>query len=327
MIVMMCGGFLFYSQKNTMFGMDFTGGYSLNVQLKEKAEMQTSYREAVTQALIAAGASSNNVNVRELSKPTQLRVQLGIGMEEPGQPFNGLPQTINNPNVTYQYEQQPRLDWVVDAIQKASLQIPESELAAMDKNWTAMSGQFSDAMRNNAFIALSLALLSILIYITLRFEFKYAIGAVVGLVYDVLITLGIIAFFHKMGYPIQINLEVIGAIMTLIGYSLNDTIIIFDRIREDLHMYRKKSLTEVINHSLNVTLSRTLMTSGTTFLVLITLVLFGGKSIFGFSLVMTIGVIVGTLSSLFIASPVMLYIHNREAAKEHPQKSISANEA
>ena len=114
---------------------------------------------------------------------------------------------------------------------------------------------------------------AILLYITFRFEFKYAVGAVAGLVHDVIITLGILAVFHAMGFPVQIDLQVIGAIMTIIGYSLNDTIIVFDRIREDIKLLRRMKFKDIINHALNVTLSRTIMTSGTTILVLLALVL------------------------------------------------------
>ena len=152
-------------------------------------------------------------------------------------------------------------------------------------------------------------------------------AAVLGLAHDVLITLGVLALFHKLGFPIQINLETVGALMTIIGYSLNDTIIIFDRLREDIRIYRKKKFTEVINHALNVTLSRTLMTSGTTLIVLFTLVILGGKAIFGFSLVMTIGVFFGTLSSLFIAPPLMLFFHNRELKKLHDHHETTASKA
>ena len=113
--------------------------------------------------------------------------------------------------------------------------------------------------------------------------------------------------------------EVIGALMTIIGYSLNDTIIIFDRIREDIRVHRKLTFREVIRHALNVTLSRTLMTSGTTVLVLIALLVLGGSAVFTFSFIMLVGVIVGTLSSLFIASPVMLFFHNREQAQHATQ--------
>ncbi len=160
------------------------------------------------------------------------------------------------------------------------------------------------------------AILSILIYITVRFEFNFAISAVIGLVHDVVLTLGILAMFLALGFPVQIDLTVIGAIMTIIGYSLNDTIIVFDRIREDLRILRKLTFPQVINHALNVTLSRTLMTSGTTLIVLVTLVILGGHSIFTFSLVMTIGVLVGTLSSLFIAPPMLLFLHQREDKKK-----------
>ena len=310
-IVIVAGLALFISERNTMFGMDFTGGYSLNVELVQKPD-DPSYRVEAINALLSHGATSNDVQVRELSKPNQLRIQLGTGTEEKGHPFYQMPETLQGDKFAFEYEKNPRITWVVNALNDAGLQIVPSQLGHLENNWTVISGQLSDAMRNNAIIALGVALLSILIYITFRFEFKFAIAAVVGLVHDVLITLGVLAFFQWMGFAVQIDLQVIGAIMTIIGYSLNDTIIVFDRIREDLHIMRKMSFKEIVNHALNVTLSRTIMTSGTTMLVLLALVLLGGKSIFAFSLVMTIGVVVGTASSLFIAAPVLLYFHNRE---------------
>lgn len=311
-IVMALGCALFYMQRNTMFGMDLTGGYALNIEVEEQKDV-SNYRLKALDALLATGISSNDVQVRELSRPNQLRIQLGMGMEEVGHPFYLMTERLPEENFAYEYQGSPRISWVVDALEKGGLTLSPSQLSMLSQNWTAMSGQFSETMRNNMIMGLALAFLSVLIYITLRFEFKYAVGAVVGLVHDVIITLGILAFFHWLGFPVQIDLQVVGAIMTIIGYSLNDTIIVFDRIREDLRVMRKLSLPAVVNHALNVTLSRTVMTSGTTLLVLLALVIFGGKSIFGFSLVMTIGVIVGTISSLYIASPVMLYVHNWEA--------------
>ncbi len=313
LIVMAAGLALFYSQRHSILGMDFTGGYSLNVELEQQPE--DNYRVRALDAFLANGASFNDVEVRELTHPNQLRIQLGMGMEQPNHPFYQLPEELNG-KFTYEYQRNPRIDWVMNVLKKANLVVKPTEMQDLQNSWTTMSGQLSDTMRNNAIIALIVAMLSILIYITVRFEFKYALGAVVGLIHDVLITLGIMAFFHWIGYPVQLDLQVIGAIMTIIGYSLNDTIIVFDRIREEVKTMRKASFPEVINHALNVTLSRTLMTSGTTMLVLLALVFFGGQSIFGFSLVMLIGVIVGTLSSLFIASPVMLYFHNREVESE-----------
>lgn len=295
--------------------MDFTGGYSLTTELVESPDIKN-YRLKTSEALLASGASPNDFEIKELNRPTQLRIRFGMNMEEEGHPFYQLPQAIEEGSFTNPYERNPRLKWVVDSLAKGGLSIQQSELDNLDKNWTSMSGQFSQTMRNHALIALGLALLSILIYITLRFELKYALAAVIALAHDIIITIGVLALFHKLGFAVQVDLQVIGAIMTIIGYSLNDTIIVFDRIREDLKIYRKMSFKDIVNQSLNVTLSRTLMTSGTTLLVLLALVLLGGQSIFGFSLVMTIGVVVGTLSSLFIAAPVMLYIHNREAERD-----------
>lgn len=317
--MILLGAGLFYAQRNTMFGMDFTGGYALNVEVQEQKDTPN-YRLKALDALNAAGVPSNDLQIRELSRPNQLRIQLGVGMEEPGAPFYKMPEQLTEGNFTYEYQTNPRITWVVDALEKAGITLSPSQLKSLDQNWTVMSGQFSSTMRNNMIMGLALALLSILIYITLRFEFKYAIAAVIGLIYDFGITLGILAFFHWMGLPVQVDLQVVGGLMMIMGYSLNDTIIVFDRIREDVRVLRKLPFPAVISHALNVTLSRTVITSGTTLLVLLALVLFGGKSIFAFSLVMTIGVVVGTLSSLFIAAPVLLYFHNRELKAQEPAR-------
>lgn len=321
-IVMVAGTFLFISQRNTMLGMDFTGGYSLVVELDPKSDVKD-YRAAVADTLLAHGATNNDFQIRELSRPNQLRLQFGISMEEKGHPFHQLPEVANEGTVDYSYQSNPRLEWVVNTLKDGGITIQKAQLEGLDKDWTVMSGQFSEAMRNNAIIALAIAFLSILLYLTIRFEFAYALGAVIGLFHDVIITMGILAMFHWLGFSVQIDLQVIGAIMTIIGYSLNDTIIVFDRIREETRFLRKMKFADIINDALNVTLSRTIMTSGTTLLVLLSLVFLGGKSIFAFSLVMTIGVIVGTLSSLFIASPVMLYFHNREIRRQQENREIA----
>lgn len=319
MLIIAIGSYFFATQGKSMLGMDFTGGYSLNVELAEKAA-ETNYRLQAADALLAKGASSNDFQIRELNRPNQLRIQLGTSMEEKDHPFYHMPETETEGKYAHSYESNPRIVWLVNALNDNGLTIAPNELDSLDANWSVISGQFSDTMRNNALIGLALALFMILLYITFRFEFKFAIAAVVGLIYDVVITMGILAILHYMGLSVQIDLQVIGAIMTIIGYSLNDTIIVFDRIREDMDILRKLSFKEIINHALNVTLSRTLMTSGTTLLVLLALVFLGGKSIFAFSLVMTIGVIVGTLSTLFIAAPALLYFHNREIAQEKDLK-------
>ncbi len=322
LIVMLVGTYFLIEERKTIFGMDFTGGYSLTVDLEEQPN-HPDYRLAAINAFLDHGASRRDFEVRELSRPNQLRIQFGTSMDEKGHPFYQMPD-VNSAEgrYSYDYQRDPRLNWVVETLQSSNLPVQASQLSTLQKNWTIMSGQFSDAMRNNAILALAAALISILVYITFRFEFKYAVGAVAGLIHDVIITLGILALFHAMGFPVQIDLQVIGAIMTIIGYSLNDTIIVFDRIREDIKLMKRMKFKDIINHALNVTLSRTIMTSGTTLLVLLALVLLGGSSIFSFALVMTIGVLIGTLSSLFIAAPVMLYFHNREVEQHNGESAV-----
>ena len=158
-----------------------------------------------------------------------------------------------------------------------------------------------DELKGKAILAAFWALLGIILYIWWRFEFSYGLAAVIALFHDVLITIGIFSIFGK-----EISLSVVAALLTIIGYSLNDTIVIFDRIREDLKLYRKKPFAEVINMSINQTLSRTVITSLTTFVVVLSLYLFGGSVIHDMALALLIGVIVGTYSSIFIASPILV---------------------
>lgn len=312
--VTVLGLVLLFAQRHAIFGMDFTGGYSLVLNMKENPSIDN-YRLAVSSALQEEGAPAGDLTVQQLSRPNQLRLQLGVNMEEAGAPFHGLPQELPLDTATYVYQSNPRIQWVVNALEKHGLDVSSDERAQLQNHWSVMSGQFSDVMRNNAIIALALAFLAVLIYITFRFEWKYGISALIGLAHDVVVTLAIVAILRALGAPLQIDLHMIGALMTIIGYSLNDTIIVFDRVREDTHLLRKRSYAEVINHALNVTLSRTVMTSGTTLLVLLALLLFGGPTLFGFSLTMAIGILVGTFSSLFIAAPMLLYFHNREEEK------------
>lgn len=320
-VVLIIGCYFLVINRNTIFGMDFTGGYALTVDLVEQ-DGQQDYRKMTASALEKAGASTSDFQIRELNNSTQLRIQLGMGMEQPGKPFYLIDQTAIQDKSAYKYQENPRIVWIVNALENGGLKINPTSLNNLDFHWTEMSGQLSDSMRNNALIGLGLALLCILIYITFRFEFKFAISATLGLAHDVLVTMGIVAILHLFDNGIQIDLQVIAALMTIIGYSLNDTIIIFDRIREDMRLMRKMSFFEIVNHALNATLSRTVMTSGTTLLVLVALVVMGGTTIFNFALVMFIGVAIGTLSSLFVAAPLLLYFHNREIAKRQNLASI-----
>lgn len=312
--VLIIGGGLLATQKSSLLGMDFTGGYALSLTIDEK-NSGTDYRHEVAEAFIESGASENNFLIRTLNKPNQLRVQFAKAMELDDQPFSNLDELAENTEGSVGI-QNPKIVWVLNTLENAGLKLQTSSLNSIESNWVSMSGQLSDTMRNEALIGLILAMVCILIYITFRFEFKYAVSAIVALAHDCLVTLAIFSILRTMGVSLQINLPVIAAIMTIIGYSLNDTIIIFDRIREDLGVYRKLSFAEVINRSINATLGRTLLTSGTTLLVLLALLMLGGSAIMEFTLVMTIGVLVGTFSSIYVASPVMLFFHKKEDSKK-----------
>jgi preprotein translocase subunit SecF len=160
-------------------------------------------------------------------------------------------------------------------------------------------------LRAKAVAATLYALAGMLVYIAFRFEWIYGVGAVIACFHDTIITIGLFSLFGK-----EIDLTVIAAILTLVGYSMNDTIVIFDRIRENLKILRREPLESLINKSVNQTLSRTVMTSGLTFLTVIALFLFGGPVLHGFSFALVVGIIIGTYSSVFVASPIVLFWHN-----------------
>jgi preprotein translocase subunit SecF len=160
-------------------------------------------------------------------------------------------------------------------------------------------------LRNYALRATLLALAGMLVYIAFRFEWIYGVAAVIACFHDTLITIGIFSLLNK-----EISLTVIAALLTLVGYSMNDTIVIFDRIRENLRSNRREKLEDVINRSVNQTLSRTIMTSGLTFLTVMALFLFGGPVLHGFSFALVVGILIGTYSSVFVASPIVLFWHN-----------------
>jgi preprotein translocase subunit SecF len=163
-----------------------------------------------------------------------------------------------------------------------------------------------EQLRNQAIAVTLLALVGILFYIAFRFEWTYGVGAVIAVFHDVLVTLGFFSIFQW-----EVNLTVVAALLTLIGFSVNDSIVIFDRIRENLKLHRRMSLYELANDSINQTMSRTIITGGLVFLSTLALVLFGGEVLRSFSLALFIGVIVGTYSTIAIASPIMVWWQQR----------------
>jgi len=181
--------------------------------------------------------------------------------------------------------------------------------------------QIGDELRDQGGIAMLLALAGILIYIALRFEFRFSLGSIIALLHDVIITIG---FFSITG--IEFDLTILAAILAIIGYSLNDTIVVFDRIRENFLKLRKAETEESVDISINETLSRTIVTSLTTLLVLVSLFVFGGEIIHGFSIAMIVGILVGTYSSIYVASSSLLMMGITREALLPPAKDDEVDE-
>lgn len=171
--------------------------------------------------------------------------------------------------------------------------------------------QVGKDLRKKGLMAILYAMIGILIYVTWRFEFRFAVGAILALAHDVLITLGAFSLSNK-----EIDLPIIAAFLAIIGYSLNDTIIVYDRIRENRGKMDKAGFPEIVNRSVNETLSRTILTSGTTLLVVLALFLFGGGVIHNFAFAMLVGIIIGTYSSVFVASPLLIYWDDYRARRK-----------
>jgi len=172
----------------------------------------------------------------------------------------------------------------------------------------------------SGFMAIGLALLAILVYVSFRFEWQFGVGAVIALLHDIVVTVGVFAITQ-----IEFNLSTVAAVLTIIGYSINDTVVVFDRVRENLRRYKSLPTIDILNRSINETLSRTLLTSLTTLLALLALYILGGEVIRGFTFAMIWGVLVGTYSSIWIAVPVLLHMGLRPGAGR-PQEALEAGQ-
>ena len=176
----------------------------------------------------------------------------------------------------------------------------------------------SKELLRDGLIAITLSLAAMLFYIWIRFEWQFSLGAIIALIHDVIITIGIFSLFAY-----EVNLSIVAAVLTIVGYSMNDTVVIFDRIRENLKKYSNISIDQISNISTNETLSRTLITSVTTLLALFSIYIFGGAILKGFSFAMIVGVIVGTYSSIFVATPTLNYtnVNQKTILKEDMEKN------
>ena len=270
------------------YGIDFSGGTTIRTQSAEAVDI-AAYRGALE------GLDLGEVSITEVFDPTfaddenvaMVAIQAQEGQESVGAE-------------------------TIAAVEEALKTVaPDITFASVESVGPTVSGE----LIQTAVLAVSLAIGAVLIYIWLRFEWQFALGAVVALVHDVVLTIGI---FSEIG--IRFDLAIIAALLTIVGYSLNDTVVVFDRVRENLVKYKKRPLKEVMNLSINETLSRTMMTSFTTLLALIALFVLGGDVIRGFVFAMIWGVLVGTYSSIFVASNILIVLGvKRDWSKPDPQ--------
>ncbi|MEX3314938.1 protein translocase subunit SecF [Sulfitobacter sp. PS-8MA] len=258
------------------FGIDFRGGTTLRTEAAQAVDVGA-YRDALSPLELGDVTISEvfDPGFREDQHVAMIRVQAQEGQEA------ATTDTIKT---------------IQTALQQVS---PDIKFTSVESVGPKVSGE----LIQTAFLAVGGALAAILIYIWLRFEWQFSVGAVVALFHDVVLTIGLFSLLQ-----IRFDLPVVAAILTIIGYSINDTVVIFDRLRENLRKYKKRPLREVMNLSVNETLSRTLMTSGTTLLALIALLILGGDVIRAFVFAITWGVVVGTYSSVYVAKNVVLFL-------------------
>ena len=272
--LLMIASFLSFLSQGLNFGIDFRGGTTLRTDSALPVDV-AAYRGALQQLNLGDVTITEvfDPNFRDDQNVTMIRIQAQDGQE-----------AVSSE--------------IVEAARAAlSVVAPDIVFVSVESVGPKVSGE----LIQTAVIAVILAIGAVLVYIWLRFEWQFAIGAVAALVHDVLLTIGVFSIAQ-----IRFDLAIIAALLTIVGYSLNDTVVVFDRVRENLRKFKKRPLQEVMNVSINETLARTVMTSVTTLLALIALFVLGGDVIRGFIFAMIWGVVVGTYSSIFVASAILL---------------------
>ncbi|MCD4818914.1 MAG: protein translocase subunit SecF [Candidatus Cloacimonetes bacterium] len=276
--------------KGPKYGIDFNGGVSLELNMTPLNENANSIPpQEIRDVLDRDGIS--DVNIQEISDSEGKELVL----------IKTQITETNGVKITDRIKTSLRKNFPNNASSSDSLFIRLQE---------EVGPSIGSELKGKAFLAIFWSLFGIILYIWWRFQFTYGIVAVIALFHDILITIGLFSIFGK-----EIGLTIVAALLTIVGYSLNDTIVVFDRIREDLKVYRRESYGSVINHSINETLSRTVITSLTTFIVVLSLYLFGGTVIHDFAFAILIGIIVGTYSSIFVASPLLVEYFSRTKDK------------
>ena len=267
--ILVIASFVLLFTKGLNLGIDFSGGTLVQVQYTQNAPIDKirdvlSINEKFDKAVVTKFGSDSEVIIKIPTSTTTLGKDIG--------------------------------DEVRDLLKSTG----DYEIRRVDM----VGPKVGNALQEKGIMALSLALIVILIYVSFRFEWRFAIASILALIHDISIALGAIVLFN-----VDVNLDILAAILTILGYSLNDTIIVFDRIREGVNTSKENHLDSVVNESVSMTLSRTTLTSLTTFFVVLTLYLFGGEIISGFSFTLLVGVVVGTYSSIFIAASFLVQLN------------------
>ncbi|HIP14373.1 MAG TPA: protein translocase subunit SecF [Sulfurimonas autotrophica] len=265
-IILVLASYAVLATKGLNYGIDFAGGTIVQVKYDTKAPINA-MREKLTSNRLFDGAS-----ISEFGSPDEVVIRM----------------KTTTGNVTQD---------IGDVTRELLKGTGNFEVRRVD----IVGPKVGSELKEKGIMSLVLAVLSILIYVAFRFEWRFAVASIIALIHDVSIAMGAVALF-----AIDVNLDVLAAILTLLGYSLNDTIIVFDRIRESVTKSKKSNLAEIINESITRTLARTTLTSLTTFFVVFTLFMFGGEIIHAFAFTLLVGIIVGTYSSIFVASPLLL---------------------
>ncbi len=287
-IVAIIASLIMVAVKGLNYGIDFRGGAEVQLRFKNVipiSELRT---------LLEESKSFKNLTLQQLGEGDSKEFLAKLGGDEADLQSVG--------------------DKVKNAVAK-KISPEEFEIVRTD----VVGPQAGEQLRKSGFLSMLYALLCIFIYVALRFESRYSPGAVLALVHDSMITVGIFVLTQK-----EFSLQILAAILTIIGYSNNDTIIVFDRIRETLSLHPNRPLEENINISINETLSRTILTSLCTFMVTFSLMIFGGGVISDFAFTMCIGIVVGTYSSIFIASPILIYITQWQNKRSQSDKGTKS---
>ncbi|MBI3090900.1 MAG: protein translocase subunit SecF [Candidatus Tectomicrobia bacterium] len=276
--------FVFFLARGLVPGIDFSGGTIVQMHFKSPVAI-----DAVRSAL--SGAGMENAVIQHFGQRDEVLVRLPQTEEDPQKMSDAVRQQIGR------------------AFGKDAFEVQRVE---------TVGPKVGRDLIRQAIMAIVYSMIGLIIYITIRFDFKFGVAAIVALIHDVLITLGAFSITGK-----EMSLTVIAALLTVVGYSLNDTIVVFDRIRENQRRVRKEGYETMVNASVNETLSRTILTSGTTLIVLVALFFLGGEVIHDFSFALLVGIIVGTYSSIFVASPIVVLWREHQRPDRSKAKLIS----